>query len=151
MNNIISPRTRALIAQSIEPVEARRTSLKAALGLSLQRSRHDPELSDRPELVATILVDFLIEQARHAIVGGQPRSAQVNRAEHQLNGIDGRHYSRFGDSLVPVLRDTLGGAYPPETAAAWSDAYWAFVSSIRDQEGRFSGRDEDLLTAELVA
>src|SRR5688572_3537898 len=112
MNIIVSPRTRTLIAQSVEPVEVRRTTLKAALSLSLRRSRHDPELSDHPDLVAALLVDFLIEQARHAIAGTQPRSAEFPRAQHQLNGIDGRHYSRFGDSLLQALRDTLGGTYP---------------------------------------
>ena len=131
MNDIVSFRTHTLLAQSLRAVEAGKERIELALSTSLARSERDPELSDTPDLIAALLLNFLIEQVRHVTETGEPGQLDRHRAEHRLHGIDGRHYSRFGDVLVPVLRDTLGPSHPRATALAWSDAFWAVVKRMR--------------------
>ncbi len=131
MNDIVSFRTRTLLTQSLRAVQSGQERIELALGTSLARSERDPELSDTPDIIAAILLNFLIEQVRHVTETGEPRKLDLHRAEHRLHGIDGRHYSRFGDMLVPVLRDTLGPSHPRATAVAWSDAFWAVVQQLR--------------------
>ena len=131
MNDIVSFRTRTLLSQSLRAVQSGQERIELALGTSLARSERDPELSDTPDVIAAILLNFLIEQVRHVTETGEPRELDLHHAEHRLHGIDGRHYSRFGDVLVPVLRDTLGPSHPRATALAWSDAFWAVVQKMR--------------------
>jgi hypothetical protein len=131
MNDIVSFRTRTLLVQSLRAVEAGKERIALALSTSLARSERDPELSDTPDIIAALLLNFLIEQVEHVTETGEPGELDRHRAEHRLHGIDGRHYSRFGDVLVPVLRDTLGPSHPRATALAWSDAFWAVVQRMR--------------------
>ena len=150
MKSIITPTVRTLLLQSLRPVEAKEDEIRAAFTKALARSDHDPELSDTPAVIAALLVSFLIEQVRHVVETGQPMKLELHRAEHRLHDIHGRHYSRFGDALVPVLKDALGGAYPRATASAWSDAFWAILREMR-RGAETSGSSGTARNAELVA
>lgn len=127
MNNIVSSNARTLLARSLRPVESSKAEIRDALAESLARSA----LSDTPETIASLLLSFLIEQVRHVVETGEPGNLELYRAEQRLHGVAGRHYSRFGDALVPVLRDTLGATYPRPTASAWGDAFWALVRRMQ--------------------
>ena len=53
------------------------------------------------------------------------------RREHETLGIAGRHYSRFGDALVPVIRDVIGRGTPREVSSAWVDGFWAMIRAVQ--------------------
>ncbi len=133
MKPFVSPYTRTLLAQSLRPVETNQDAIRNALSASLTRSERDPELSDTPDIVAALLLSFLVEQVRHVVEDGQPSNLELHRTEHRLHDVDGRHYSRFGDVLVPILRDILGPTFPRAIATAWSDAFWAIVRQMRHE------------------
>ena len=136
--NIASPNNRTLLIRSVAAIEAAQDSIRQQLGMSLARSERDPELSDSPDRMAGLLLSFLLGQVKHIIEAGEPRDLGDARAQHRLHGIEGRHYSRFGDALVPILRDALGPTHPRATATAWCDAFWAIVQRMR-QEREASG------------
>ena len=150
MNSIITPTVRTLLLQSLRPVAAKEDEIRAAFTKALARSDQDPELSDTPGIIATLLVSFLIEQVKHVIETGRPMKLDLYRTEHRLHDIDGRHYSRFGDALVPVLRDALGATYPRATASAWNDAFWAILREMR-QGTELKEVSGTTRSAELVA
>jgi hypothetical protein len=129
--NFVSTNTRTLLVQSIAAVEGAQDKMLQRLSISLARSEQDPELSDKPDRMASLLLSFLLKQVKHIIEAGEPRDLDVDRAQHRLSGIEGRHYSRFGDALVPIFRDALGPTYPRATAAAWCDAFWGIVQRMR--------------------
>ena len=51
--------------------------------------------------------------------------------EHRAIGIEARHYSRFGDALIPALTDLLGPNVPRDVPAAWCDAFWTIIRKAR--------------------
>ena len=150
MTNIVTAKARTLLVRSLHPVEARRDAIQAELRRSLARSEQDPELSDTPGLVATLLLNFLTDQVRHVVHSGEPRDLDLHRDEQRLNGIAGRHYSRFGDALAPVIRDALGPTFPRETGSAWSDVFWALVRRMQQRDEPGDDPAPAMLIAELV-
>lgn len=134
MKTLVSLTTRALLTQSFRAVESSSGRLRLALSTSLARSEQDPELSDTAGTAATLLLGFLIEQVRHVVESGEPRDLERYRTEHVRHGLDGRHYSRFGDALVPVLRDVLDPSHPRAIASAWSDSFWAIVRRMQQDD-----------------
>jgi hemoglobin-like flavoprotein len=83
-----------------------------------------------------VLVELLLDQAHGLIETRMPRRLGGTLAEHRALGIDGRHYSRFGDALVPILSDLLGPNVPREVPVAWCDAFWTIVRTIEPQRRR---------------
>jgi hypothetical protein len=151
MKHISTFQNRTLLVQSLRAVEASEDELRNALSTALARSEQDPELSDTPDIMANLLLRFLIEQVRQVVGSGEPGDLERYRSEHRLHGIDGRHYSRFGDALVPVLGNILGAAYPRQTASAWSDAYWAIMQRMRQGDEARSSAAPALTPAPTVA
>ena len=139
MTKPLPPPTRFLLVQSRTAIAAERDRIRDRLSRYLARSRSDPELSSNPGLVATLLVDMLIEQVGTILETGEPVQLDRHAAEHRLHGISGRHYSRFGDALVPVISEALGPTYPRVAASAWGDAYWWITHQLlkADEAGRF--------------
>jgi hypothetical protein len=150
MNDSASRHFRAFLMQSLPAVEERKAELEDRLANSLRRSEQDPELSDHPEMIARLLLDFLIRQARHGVGSDAPPDLSVHRAQQEIAGIDGRHYSRFGDALVPVFRDALGPTYPRDTASAWSDLFWSSVQRLRAGSGAAAPDEDSTQVFELV-
>src|SRR5687768_4018954 len=93
----ISEKVRDNLFHSLAAVEAAAPAIKAAMIPSLALAEGERAPFVRAAAIATALVDMLLEQARSLAEGRQPRNVEAIAAGHRLQGIDGRHYSRFGD------------------------------------------------------
>lgn len=133
MSTVISDHTRNILFHSLSAVESHRAAVIDAMAVSLAAAEPDDQ-SAHAETVAMLLVNMLIEQVKHLVEAQHPQHLNAHRAEHQLHAIDGRHYSRFGDALIPVLRDTMGARLPKAVGAAWCDAFWAVIQRMQQQE-----------------
>jgi hypothetical protein len=130
MSNAISEKVRDNLFHSFAAVEAAAPAIKAGLVPSLAQADGELPPFARARGIAATLVDMLIEQARPMAEGRQPHNLDAVAARHRLQGIDGRHYSRFGDSLTPVLRDAVGPRLPSAVTAAWGDAFWFVIRRV---------------------
>jgi len=130
MPNMISEKVRDNLFHSFAAVEAAAPAIKAAMIPSLALAEGEPAPFAKARSVAVTLVDMLLEQARLFTEGGEPRGLEAIAAGHRLQGIDGRHYSRFGDALTPVLRDAVGPRLSSEVTAAWGDAFWFVIRRV---------------------
>lgn len=130
MSNQISEKVRDNLFHSFAAVEAAAPAIKAGLVPSLAQADGEPPPFARARGIASTLVDMLIEQARPMAEGRPPFNLEAVAARHRLQGIDGRHYSRFGDSLTPVLRDAVGPRLPGSVTAAWGDAFWFVIRRV---------------------
>jgi hypothetical protein len=126
----LSERTRNLLAQSLPFIEHKRDSLVDGVS-GYMKSVTSPDPDHHSEMVAMMLAELLIGRSRHLVLQGPFREADEIRHEHSSLGIEGRHYSRFGDALVPVIRDILGPNAPREIAGAWCDAFWAMIRDVQ--------------------
>ena len=90
-----------------------------------------PEANDNSELVAMMLAEMLIARTASLLHTGKLEDAADLNQEHRALEIDGRHYSRFGDALSPVIRDVIGPNVPRAVGAAWGDAFWAIIRAVQ--------------------
>ena len=100
---------------------------------SLALAEGEPAPFARAGGIATTLVEMLLEQARRMAGGFAPGDVEAIAARHRLLGIEGRHYSRFGDALAPVLKDAVGPRLPSAVTAAWGDAFWFVIRQVMRQ------------------
>lgn len=133
MSTMISEKVRDNLFHSLAAVEAAAPAIKAAMIPSLALAEGERAPFVRAGDIATSLVDMLLEQARLLAEGRRPRRVDAIAAGHRLKGIDGRHYSRFGDSLAPVLKDVVGPRLPGAVTAAWGDAFWFVIRQVMRQ------------------
>ena len=134
MSNAISENTRKTLFHSLAAVESNKAAIIAGMSDSLAADEADHDDLEQAEATVMLLVDMLIEQARYLIDGDRPQDLEAHAIKHQLHGIDGRHYSRFGDALVTVLRDVLGARLPRHVASAWCDSFWVVIRSMKQLE-----------------
>jgi hypothetical protein len=130
MSNEVSEKVRDNLFHSFAAVEAAAPAIKAAMIPSLALAEGEPAPFARAGGIATALVDMLIDQARPMAEGLEPGEVEALAASHRLLGIEGRHYSRFGDALAPVLRDVVGPRLPSAVTAAWGDAFWSVIRRV---------------------
>jgi hemoglobin-like flavoprotein len=133
MSSPVSDRTRSLLSRSLPLVQPRRDLLVERIERSFA-AEAGLESSGQAELSAMMLVDLLLRQVKTLVESGQFSGLDEVAAEHRAFDIKGRHYSRFGDALVPVLRDLLGRTAPREVAAAWCDTFWAMIRATLPAE-----------------
>jgi hypothetical protein len=119
---------RAYLAQSLPLVLQHRDQLLGSIEAQFDLEHFDRSSRD-PGIAAMILLELLIEAARSIVESGELRLDPDLSVEHQRLGIDGRHYSRFGDLLVPLLKDIT---LPAAVAAAWCDAFWAAIRAVTE-------------------
>ena len=136
MSPIIGSRTREQLARSLNLLEAHKDRFLEGMEASLRAQESGGESFGQAEVAAMMLTDLLLEQGRHLADRGELRIAGDALAQHRALDIDGRHYSRFGDALVAVLRDSVGPGIPAEVSSAWCDAFWAVVRAVLAQEER---------------
>jgi hemoglobin-like flavoprotein len=134
MSTIISDRTRNHLFHSLSAVETHKEAVIEAMASSLAASEPHEQPSAHARTTAMLLVNMLVQEARHLIQKRDPEELELHIAEHELHGIAGRHYSRFGDALIPVLRDAIGPGLSKTVAAAWCDAFWAIIGMMQQQE-----------------
>jgi hypothetical protein len=130
MPNEISEKVRDNLFHSFAAVEAAAPAIKAGMIPSLALAEGETAPSARAAAIASTLVDLLLDQARSMGAGRRPHGIEAIAASHRLQGIDGRHYSRFGDSLSPVLKDAVGPRLPSAVTAAWGDAFWFVIRLV---------------------
>ena len=133
MSAAISERTRKNLSQSLSLVELHREDLVHRMEASLRAAETDDEAYGQSETVAMILVDLLLTQARNLVNGGELADLRDVEEEHRALAISGRHYSRFGDALVPILRDLLGSNLPSGVTSAWCDTFWTVIRAAQDK------------------
>ncbi len=130
MSNAISEAARDSLFHSFAAVEAAAPAIKAAMFASLALAEGESPPSEGTGGIASTLVDMLLDQARHMAEGRGPGDVAAIVLQHRALGIEGRHYSRFGDALVPVLRDAVGPRLPGTVTAAWGDAFWSVIRLV---------------------
>ena len=133
MSPIVSDRIRQSLSQSLPLVQAHKHALIDRMEESLASAEAEAESSGQAEIAAMMLVELLIGQVRHLIETGRFDDLGHVHAEHWALAIDGRHYSRFGDALIPILRDVLGPTLPQEVPSAWCDMFWAVIRAAKPE------------------
>ena len=123
----LTAHTRKYLAQSLPLVEAQRPRLLERMEEYLRACEEPGEDYGQAEISAMVLVDLLLAKTREIVEQGTARDLSAIIAQHRLLDIDGRHYSRFGDALVAILKDLLGASVPSAIPAAWCDAFWAVI------------------------
>ena len=132
MSSPVSDRTRSLLARSLPLVQQRKDLLVERIAHRLAAALRDVAPS-RSEAAAAALVDLLVSEAKRLVQSGA--LGRLDFAEqHRALDIDGRHYSCFGDALVPILRDLLPPSVPREVAGAWCDTFWAVLRAGQPAE-----------------
>ena len=144
MSNEINEKVRDNLFHSFAAVEAAAPAIKAAMMPSLALAEGERAPFARAGGIATALVDMLLDQARRMAEGRPPNDIDAIAASHRLMGIEGRHYSRFGDALTPVLRDAIGPRLSSAVTAAWGDAFWFVIRLVMrsSQRQQSPARDE---------
>ena len=136
MSEAVSTRTRSLIARSLPLVQQRREALVERMEAALAELDTRDSAIGQAEVTAVVLVDLLLDEARQLVESGAFGPLSYVPGEHYLLEITGRHYSRFGDALMPVLRDLLGPIPPRELLSAWVDTFWAIINAAEGGSGK---------------
>jgi hypothetical protein len=132
MSSPVSDRTRSLLARSLPLVQQRRILLVERIAHRFAAALHDVP-SSHSATAAAGLVGLLVDQAKR--LGESGAFGRLDfLEEHRALDIDGRHYSCFGDALVPILRDLLPPTVPREVAGAWCDTFWAVLRAGQSVE-----------------
>jgi hemoglobin-like flavoprotein len=142
MSAAISKRTRKNLSQSLSLVDLHKENLVNRMEASLRAGEPDDEAYGQSEMVAIVLVDLLLAQARNLVNSGELADLRDVDAEHRALMIAGRHYSRFGDALVPILKDLLGSNLPSGVTAAWCGTFWTVIRAARDRPQPAQARRE---------
>lgn len=127
MSEVVSKHIRSLIARSLPLVQQRKEALVERMEAALATLDTKEPADGQAAVTAVVLTDLLLDEARQLIEAGAFGPLGAVTGEHYLLDITGRHYSRFGDALIPALRDLLGPIPPRETLSAWCDLFWAII------------------------
>ena len=130
----VTEHSRGLLARSLPLVQLHRDLVVEQIERSLAADESEDEAFGQAEVTAMVLVNLLIDQVANLVRSGEFGSLRDLAAEHRALDITGRHYSRFGDTLFPVLRDVLGPASPREVATAWCDTFWTLIRAAQSTE-----------------
>jgi len=125
----LSARQRGLLSQSLLLAERSEDALIDRMSSCLRAS--DRGGADNSEMIAMMLVDLMLTHANNLARSGPAADPAETRREHDALGIQGRHYSLFGDALGPILDDLLGPNLPRTVAGAWCDAFWALIRVVQ--------------------
>ncbi len=132
MSPSLTDRTHRLLSLSLPLVQSHRAEIVDRMQESLALA--EPGLDhDAARARAAALVTLLIDQVRKLLDGGRLGDLGAIAGEHAALEIGGRTYSRFGDMIVPILRDVLGVNLPNGVAGAWCDAFWMVIQEATAQ------------------
>ena len=152
---VIAEDVRLRLAQSMPAVERARFEITRRIQDHLQRLETPEEAFGQAEVTAMMLVQLLFDGASDLAAFGELRNLDAVAREHRRLDVDGRHYSRFGMALAPVLREVLGVALPAGTASAWCDAFWFIVGRMRAERrgeaDRGTGADRGMILSNPIS
>ena len=131
---IIAEEIRLRLAQSMPIVERHRAAIAREMHGRLAQLEDPEEAFGQAEITAHMLIELLVDCGSDLAAFGGTRDLGAAAREHRRLDIDGRHYSRFGLALAPVLREALGVAMPPKIASAWCDAFWFVIAEMAPEE-----------------
>ena len=130
---VIGEDVRVRLAQSFAVVERHRDDIVRKIEERL--AALDPEEQDgHGRIVALLLVNLLVDGGCDLAAFGGLRDLTPAVKEHRRLQIGGRHYSRFGMALGPVLREVLGPSLSPRIVSAWCDAFWHMIGAMEPDE-----------------
>jgi hemoglobin-like flavoprotein len=132
-NAVVAEDIRLRLAQSLAVVEGNREAIIEKMQQRLVAAETEDEAFGQGEITAMMLIDLLVGAASDLAACGGLANLEGAAADHKRLGIDGRHYSRFGMALAPVLREALGPRLPPKIASAWCDAFWFVIRQLNSQ------------------
>ena len=132
-NPLLSESVRRRLAASLPYVEQHKHALidRMEEGLAAEASRD--EAFGQAEITAMMLVEMLLVRVRELLDHGTLSGLAADRAEHEAMAIGGRHYSRFGDLLVAVMKDLFGPNVPADLPGAWCSAFWAIIRQMQEE------------------
>ena len=133
-NTAIAEDVRLRLAESIAVVEGHRAEITRRMQAHLAALETEEEAFGQAEVTGAMLVELLIGSASNIAAFGGPGDLGPVSREHRRLDIDGRHYSRFGLALAPILRDVLGPSLPPRIASAWCDTFWFTIRHMATGE-----------------
>lgn len=128
MSAKISAPLREVLTRSLPMVRQHKSALIGQMARSLSV---DGTPAPESGQIARTLVELLFDQTHDFVAGTEQCRLHRLFDEHRAIGVEARHYSRFGDALVPALTDLLGPNVPRQVPAAWCDAFWAIVRKGR--------------------
>jgi hemoglobin-like flavoprotein len=134
MTSPITDNARDILARSLPLLQPGRDQIVERMELHLRGAGGGEQPAAWARAAATLLVQLLFDQARSLVESGELAAAEAIFDEHRALPIDGRHYSRFGDALVPILRDLLGAGVPREVAGTWCDIFWTAIGELKPLE-----------------
>jgi hemoglobin-like flavoprotein len=133
-NAAIAEDVRLRLAESIAVVEGHREEITRRMQAHLAALETEEEAFGQAEVTGAMLVELLIDSASNIAACGSTGDLREVSHEHRRIDIDGRHYSRFGLALAPILRDVLGPSLPPRIASAWCDTFWFTIRHMAIDE-----------------
>ncbi len=139
MSSLITDRARDILSRSLPFVQNHQDRITERMEVHLRGAGGDREPFGQAEVASMMLVQLLLDEARSLVESGRLTKADGRLDEHQAREIDGRHYSRFGDARVPILKDELGPNLPREIPAAWCDTFWAVMRELTPQREGATG------------
>lgn len=135
-NTAIAEDVRLRLTQSIAVVAGHRDEITSRMQAHLAALETEDETCGQAEVTGSMLVELLIDSASNLAACGSVGDLSRVGGEHQRLEIDGRHYSRFGLALAPILREVLGPSLPPRIVSAWCDTFWFAVRHLGPGEER---------------
>lgn len=135
-NTAISEDVRFRLTESIAVVEGRRDEITRVMQAHLAALESEADASGQAEVTGSMLMEMLIDSASNVAACGSVGDLSEVSSAHQRLEIDGRHYSRFGLALAPILREVLGPSLPPRIVSAWCDTFWFAIRNLAPQEER---------------
>lgn len=134
MSNSVSEHMRVVLARSLPMVRQHKDEIISQMEVQLQDVEVEGEPFGQSEVAAMMLTELLIDEASRIVQSGRPGNLDEAARELWSLGVDGRHYSRFGDMLVPVLRDALASGIPHDVTSAWSDTFWLVIREAQERQ-----------------
>ena len=133
-NTAIAEDVRLRLMESIAVVEGHRDEIVRRMQAHLAALETENEAFGQAEVTGQLLVELLIDSASNIAACSNLGDLSRASGEHHRLNIDGRHYSRFGLALAPILREVLGPSLPPRIVSAWCDTFWFAVRNIEPRE-----------------
>jgi len=133
MSPLLSERTRQMFSQSLPLFRARKHEVIDRMQACLELGEPDQK-AGQSAISTVVLVEMLANQARQLLRTGKFDDLAHIPGEHAELQITGRTYSRFGDFLVPILKDVLGPNTPSVVPGLWCDTFWRIIRSARSAQ-----------------